>query len=956
MRPLWTAFFGDSRAPFTSPIVAADRVCLLGDDALIARRLADGAEAWRAPWPSGYRSGWLLVDAGGALVCELRRGRSRTSTLIAHDHDGACLWQNEVEDLHHDACAAIGSRFYFARSGGRSPRLDFVDAATGTLARASIPEHGRLAAVGGELWLLAEERIHRFDGASWRDGPAVPRAWRVAPHGDGWLVLFQIEGDRYGVGLHDGARFRWEHETTFRGFAVLGDTLVRSLPDAVEACAIASGEPGWRVAMPERQHLAAWGERVLVGLDDKTLVLDPRDGARLAVLPIAIDRAALTPSRLLAAGYEHLSAWPYELEVRGPIDAADLDAAIDAILARPVADDVVPDLVALGLDLLALDARERVIRRALSSGSPHGARVAEEALGDRSAPGPLRAAIEACPSNLYWFQQDLAEAARATSPAALWPALLARTARYAWEANARIVDVPDAALRDPAALTALVEAAATQRRLGAFVERLACALDEGALSVEDLRGAARAIEGALAGYPEGELAEALRAIAARAGLSPRVARRPARRSDRLAPTTREAEDARWERERSSSYHYALFESLGHPVPDYYLPFPGAIALKGLTVPLPDRSPVRHGSWLVALELFAEGVLAVDEALAAAGIARPAPIADPFGLRARRAQETPASRRFEGVATTLGPVLAASWPEGRERVEEVLADLCAPGPQADREQLRAGVWTALALGVAYHHALYRVRVAPFDALVDALEAGGAYRAAKRPSLAALKKAHPALPFWPLHALDEPPASAIESCVARDPGARCPALEPSEVPVDGAGRPLDFVFQLSLAGLRGVPEGFAHGAALVAVFGGARGAVVALDAKTAKARARRAVPPGLVALERGRKHKEPPSAPWLARVDPARFPGRQSVRDAETLLGAYAEATRDAHHTSSKIGGTYTPVQPSATGLPDSGAHHLVAQLDFDDGAPLPDAGLLYVIATEDGGWHVGDEHT
>lgn len=66
-------------------------------------------------------------------------------------------------------------------------------------------------------------------------------------------------------------------------------------------------------------------------------------------------------------------------------------------------------------------------------------------------------------------------------------------------------------------------------------------------------------------------------------------------------------------------------------------------------------------------------------------------------------------------------------------------------------------------------------------------------------------------------------------------------------------------------------------------------------------------------------------------------------------------RDAHHRTSKIGGTYTPVQPFTTSLPESGALHLVAQLDFDDGAPLADAGLLYVIAMEGGGFHVCDEH-
>jgi len=510
---------------------------------------------------------------------------------------------------------------------------------------------------------------------------------------------------------------------------------------------------------------------------------------------------------------------------------------------------------------------------------------------------------------------------------------------------------------DPEGFAALFAAAIEHRALGAFVARARERLDAGELSADVVRAADSGFAGALALLPvDSPIAGAVEELATSVGLAARSAARPPRLRDRLVPATEAIEMTRWERERSFGAHSALFESIGHPAPAYFYPFRAAVKLKCLTVITPDRQPVAHGSWLVALELLAEAMLAVDDALAKASIPRPEPNPDPFGLRKSRGDDTPAAKRFETVVETLGPALEKTCPWAAERADDAVAELLGPGQQADPDEVRAGVLAALAAGVAHHHAVYRVRVAPFEGLVDALESGGAYRKPKRPSLAALRRAHPKLAYWPLRALDGPPRRATDSCVARGDHARCPVLAPDEVPTDDSGAPLDFVFQLALGGMRGLPKGFAHDAALIAVFDGARREVVALAADAVEARVDREVPAGVVALATGRKATEPPSAEWIRRVDPAQLEGRQSPHDVETLLGHWIHRTREAHHTTSKIGGTYTPVQPWATCLPDTGADHLVVQLDFDDGAPLPDAGLLYVVAMEDGGFFVGDEHT
>lgn len=68
------------------------------------------------------------------------------------------------------------------------------------------------------------------------------------------------------------------------------------------------GEPRWHVDVHGLRRLAWWGERVLVGCSDKITVLDARTGERVGALPTEIDRALVTPERLLVSGRRALTA------------------------------------------------------------------------------------------------------------------------------------------------------------------------------------------------------------------------------------------------------------------------------------------------------------------------------------------------------------------------------------------------------------------------------------------------------------------------------------------------------------------------------------------------------------------------------------------------------------------------------------------------------------------------
>jgi hypothetical protein len=366
----------------------------------------------------------------------------------------------------------------------------------------------------------------------------------------------------------------------------------------------------------------------------------------------------------------------------------------------------------------------------------------------------------------------------------------------------------------------------------------------------------------------------------------------------------------------------------------------------------DFNAVRSDQARLALtgRAIVAGFVAAEEAARAAAIDPGPPADDPFGYRkGRRSLVTPAQERFVDRAAGLGSVLTqtslGAWAE--RHVEDALSllEVARALREDTRDRARDGLLGALASGALLWMTAYGWKGGPLRALADAATAGGVWRKPRNASLSALEKEHPARPVVPLTRGDGPPASAVSSCTSLGREAPCPSLDPGEVPRGSDGTALPFVAQVRVDEGKAL-AGIAGGAALLILFQGREGAkVIALDANQVKARAKRAVPPGLTALRSGRAGKEPVS-PQEARVlTPELFPGRQSPHDPETVLGRALEKQQGKLCTSSKLGGSYTPVQGTLAHPPGGRLRHLVFQLDLDDGAPLPDAGLTYVFAAD-----------
>lgn len=570
-----------------------------------------------------------------------------------------------------------------------------------------------------------------------------------------------------------------------------------------------------------------------------------------------------------------------------------------------------------------------------------------------------------------YLLDDLAERLRALpageAQTRSWLRLVDKLVPYSATAPALVAEAPDAVFEDASSWPRLLDAAFENRCLGVFFERTERGVARGSLARDTVTMAGerlREIEGWL------PLGSGLRLAGARlregVGLPPPKAAEPRPRSElAVAPRSAEEESLRHRGEQLTLLR-TVSDRAGFG-PPWALTSSWARALLPLTRGnatwmTPQSAHHRgHAGWLHGMEAFFEGAVAAADAARAAGFDGAAS-PDPFGLqKGKRPLTTPALDRFTKAASDLGEVLegalrsAADAPDLLARADARVARLAGSLGDTDPMAVRRGVLDAMALGVAYGFATHRIRGGPFDPVFAALIERGGLAKPKKPSLAALTRAHPPLGFWPVTARPTRPASATQSCVARGPDeVPCPSVDDDARPTE-LGATTSFVCQVALHGLRGLPDGFAHGAALLAVFRGTRYHVVALGAADVAARERRPFrAAGLETLAVGRKGKEPVDPEWARRRSPELFPGPQSLSDVETVLGCYAAKTEDKRHAGSKIGGTYTPVQPKATGLVAGGAH-LVFQLSFDDGAPLPDAGLLYVFALEGGGFAATDEH-
>jgi hypothetical protein len=328
------------------------------------------------------------------------------------------------------------------------------------------------------------------------------------------------------------------------------------------------------------------------------------------------------------------------------------------------------------------------------------------------------------------------------------------------------------------------------------------------------------------------------------------------------------------------------------------------------------------------EVLVEGFLA---ARAAAGDgARPRE--DPFSWAKRRGKfDTPLQTALEKNGTQLGEhVRGLAW--AREASARHLAAL---GDVPERAATILALDDACATGALVWCIAHEDRPPPeLDALCVAARKSGALAPIKKPSLAAAKKALPPVPFVAFHPAGHAPASVGASACNPTGEGECRWLR--DPPRDAEGRPMRFVAQIDLkeAGLDElVPD-----LRLVALFQPERGRGGVAVARARQEPHTEGEPdPRLVAVAFERKKVEPQSGAWAMLASPG-------VLDA-AKREAWDEATREKIHATSKVGGTYAPVQGSLR-LPEGTQRaQLVFALDFDHGARLPDAGLAYVLRIE-----------
>ncbi|MGH7294292.1 MAG: hypothetical protein ACRELB_05140, partial [Polyangiaceae bacterium] len=325
----------------------------------------------------------------------------------------------------------------------------------------------------------------------------------------------------------------------------------------------------------------------------------------------------------------------------------------------------------------------------------------------------------------------------------------------------------------------------------------------------------------------------------------------------------------------------------------------------------------------------EGWAASHAIASALGVALPEPRPDPFAYAAAKknwALASPEQESFQRRAMRLvidGEL--ARWAR-----QATARRMTALGDVPEREAAERALDHALSTGALLFHVVYGVTLPPFASLVSAAEKAGAFRKPKRPSVAAMKKAFPPIAAVPFSMMREAPTRPGASMSNPTREAPCPWIDEA----------MPFVAQIDLSEVPGAKiDADERFFALFQSDTDAR--VIALPEPPTRG----SVDQRLRALAFSRARQEPASAAWAKLVAPQLFTAKDDVHDEETKLGAYHAAVSDKTIASSKVGGFYAPVQGKLKLPPGTKSARLLFAIDFDDGARLPDAGLVYVFRVE-----------
>ena len=236
------------------PLVADGGMAFVAaGEAIHARRLADGAEAWRAPVgtltaPLLAKEGWVIAATAGRLTA-LRAS------------DGSAVWSVEAP-LQRAAAAISGNTLFVPAVDGR---LRMVDLATGAVGweRRLGGSPGEPLVVGDEIFVGAsDKRFYSIDAEDgeieWNRSVGATIRGRAAADSE-HVVFAALDNTVRGLDLHNGHQ-QWQSPLAFRPLTgpvvAAGTVFVSGSGVEVHMLRIEDGSSGGKVTLPAKMAVA----------------------------------------------------------------------------------------------------------------------------------------------------------------------------------------------------------------------------------------------------------------------------------------------------------------------------------------------------------------------------------------------------------------------------------------------------------------------------------------------------------------------------------------------------------------------------------------------------------------------------------------------------------------------------------------------------------------------------